>query len=660
MAIVLLSPGALFPLLHQGLALLPEQSYNISMRYPLSRTPVYSFLLALVRLGVSARGGKLRVSDYMDFVLHPYTKNIRLGNRSEVTRVLFHALETELTRKNLRQFISLEELEGMQGLLERALGGLEREDADIPWTALRDHLRRIHDHTIRQFLEITSFQDFADKCMAVLRYIAGASTAHLHPNFHPYARSLMETFLTLRSSLLAQSRFEDIRSYERLLTDYVGRTEVAFLGTPLGGIQVLGLLETRNLSFERVFVLEASDDILPGSSAETMLLPQKLRESLGLETYRTREAMTEYHFDLLRHGAREVHLFYTENGRKEKSRFLERLIWRMEQQKREVGSDGFVQKVRYRVRLTNPCPSPVPKDPSLQAYLDNLEFSASSLDCYLACGLRFYYRYVLRLKEREEVSDELGALHVGTLVHGILTTYFAEAAGKRLLPEHLTSERLRSVVERSFQESFAGDVSGSAYLIQMQVQRQLENFLEQYQRPLLKRVPIDIIGLEQSFSAVRQGIGFEGRIDRIERRGETIAILDYKTGSDATRVRINFRNLDPADRDSWEGAIGSLQLPLYMMLCAEGLGAPLDKIQPCYLFLGTTELSEKIEQGLGDESRTAAEAYHLIEPVILGLAREIRDIGVPFRPPADLKRSCPGCAYASLCGTQWTAVGEER
>ncbi len=83
---------------------------------------------------------------------------------------------------------------------------------------------------------------------------------------------------------------------------------------------MLGFLETRNLQFDKVFILDANDDVLPGNKGHDVLLPVKLRESLGLSTFRERDRMAEYYFNCLLQGAKEVHLFFIQDGKKEKSR----------------------------------------------------------------------------------------------------------------------------------------------------------------------------------------------------------------------------------------------------------------------------------------------------------------------------------------------------
>ena len=128
-------------------------------------------------------------------------------------------------------------------------------------------------------------------------------------------------------------RFVMLTGYFNFLQQYVALQNVPFSGTPLRGLQVLGLLETRNLHFDDVYFLNVNDDVLPGGIGSDMLLPQQLREKLGLETRHDRDKLSEYYFHLLVRGAKRVHLFFSESGESDKSRFVEQLLW--ERQKRD-------------------------------------------------------------------------------------------------------------------------------------------------------------------------------------------------------------------------------------------------------------------------------------------------------------------------------------
>ena len=162
-AIVLPAAETLFPVFHQTLALVPENEYNISLGYPVTRTPVYGFLDTLLELIVSKYDHRYSVAHYIKFVLHPYTKNIRYEKRSDVTRILFNTIEDFFLREHSAEFFSLEELENNTSLLERAAKRVAGLSESVSGELLKEHLMSIHTNTVRMFDAVENIGVFAVK-----------------------------------------------------------------------------------------------------------------------------------------------------------------------------------------------------------------------------------------------------------------------------------------------------------------------------------------------------------------------------------------------------------------------------------------------------------------------------------------------------------------
>ena len=654
--IVLPTSDALFPVVHQTLSLLQPEQYNIALGYPLRRTPLFGFLSNIMDLAAGARNDEVPTPEYTAFVLHPYTKNIRFGQRSDVTRVLFHAIEQHLVEAQSRMVVTLDSLEKNTTLLDKVRKTLEAAGIEISLDELQSHLHTIHDQTIRKFLNPASLGDFAGKAIEVLQYIYQHSTATRHRFFHPYAQRFIEFFDSIIRSLLAVYRFTEPAAYYTFIRNAVASEEVPFSGTPLVGLQVLGLLETRSLSFDTVYMLNATDDVIPGARGSDVLLPQPFREKLGLETYRHRERLIEYYFTILLAGARDVHFFFTESGNHEKSRFLEKILWEEQRRKKSLDLKDLVRVIRYNVELSTPKPAAIEKSATVLDHLKEFEFTATALDTYLTCQLKFYYAHVLKLSEKDEVANTIDQLEVGSFVHKVLTAFFQTRIGKALTADDLDRSRLRSVIDKLYEEQYGRDLVGSAYLVKQQLIRQLDAFLTGYQIRKAVHEPITLLGLEQSISVHVGGHSFTGRIDRIEQRGSAHFILDYKTGPDDTRVRINPDTLVAEDSSTWRGAIGSFQLPMYMLLYSESRNVKIESIQPAYLFLGRNEITPDIEVGVGGKKHSAAEIYEIVKPVIFRAISEILEPTKNFEATDELHKTCPECPYRAICGTSWTGV----
>jgi ATP-dependent helicase/nuclease subunit B len=651
-AIVLPSPETLFPLLRQGISMIDEDNYNISLGYPLQRTPVFAFLSNIMELITTMDGDRVYVPDYLNFVLHPYTKNIYYDGSSEITRIMFHAIEERLAASRTKTFVSLAEIEGDDRIVQLTLERLPRDEKMITRELLTRHLRNIHRHTIEKFLSFENVGDFSLKCTELMSYIFHNSTAKLHPLFHPFAESLIRSLESISRSLMKEIAFAERASYFTFFRKYIMTCYTPFEGTPLKGLQVLGFLETRNLRFERVFVLDTNEEVLPDTKKEDTLLPFKAREILGLPTYKDRDDLVAYYFDTLLQGAKEVHLFFVENDKKERSRFVEELLWERQQRDRATGTEKYLQSVQYKIVLKSALPSAIGKTAAVVSFLRDFPYSASALDVYLRCPLRFYYSSVLRVDKREEMSGDIERADIGKFVHHLLAQYFSGIKGRPLRRKDIDMAGLHLLVSRLFREDYGENPAGAVYLLKKQIMRQISDFFSNYFIPLIEDETVTVLECEKEVRLQRNSFNLRGRMDAILRRGEKTVVIDYKTGSNPNYLKINFDKLDIEDRETWSGAIGSIQLPVYLLLYAEHSGAAIRDLNGMFLLLGRSLINRDIELPLftGDD---AEEKYELLRALLFRMLGEIIDPEVPFTAAMERKKTCPDCNYQYICGTQW-------
>ena len=650
--IVLPSSETLFPLLRQGLSAIPEDGYNVSLGYPLHRTPVFGFLNNLMELVNSMDGDRIYIPDYLRFVLHPYTKNIYYRGKSETTRVMFHTIEEELLKHKARTFTTIEEIESSETLFSDVLKKLPNDETGTREEYLKSHLKAIHKSTIEKFLSFKNIRDFAGKCIDVLLFIFNNSTARLHPLFHPFSESFITSLDVLLRSMMKDIAFSDRSSYFIFFKKYIMTGHTPFSGTPVKGLQVLGSLETRNLKFDTVFVLDANEDILPDTRKEETLLPFKAREILGLPTYMDRDKLTAYYFDALLKGAKKVHLFFIENDKTERSRFVEKLLW--DRQKRDKTTDvrSYVRPVQYQVKLINSVPGPIAKTDGIAAFLKDFKYNATALNRYLKCQLQFYYASVLGLSRKEEMTGDIERDDLGNFVHAVLMRYFSDKKGRPLKETDIIVRQMDSIVEELFEEKYSKDPSGALYFLKRQVKRHLAEVLKYYYLPLVKEKTVTILESEEPIRVKADSFNLSGRLDSVEQRDDKTVIVDYKTGSSTNYLKIDMEKLDIDNRETWDQAIGSLQLPFYLLLYTEKKNRPIDGLDAIFLLLGRSRISRDVELPLfGDSS--PVEMFAPMKIVIFRLLREIIDPLVPFVPATDKKKVCPSCDFHYICGTQW-------
>ncbi|HKN18699.1 MAG TPA: PD-(D/E)XK nuclease family protein, partial [Dissulfurispiraceae bacterium] len=234
----------------------------------------------------------------------------------------------------------------------------------------------------------------------------------------------------------------------------------------------------------------------------------------------------------------------------------------------------------------------------------------------------------------------------------VLTRYFSVRKGRLLKEADISVRQMDLIVEDLFDKKYGRDPSGALYFLKRQVRKHMADVLKYYYLPLVKGKPVIILESEELIRVKTDSFNLRGRLDSIEQRDDKTVIVDYKTGSSPDYLKIDLKKLDTGRRETWDKAIGSLQLPFYLLLYIEKKSVAIDKLDALFLFLGRSIISRDIELPLFDGS-SPAEMFAPMKNVIFKLLKEIIDPLVPFVPAADRKKVCPTCAYQYICGTQW-------
>jgi ATP-dependent helicase/DNAse subunit B len=256
---------------------------------------------------------------------------------------------------------------------------------------------------------------------------------------------------------------------------------------------------------------------------------------------------------------------------------------------------------------------------------------------------------VLGLREREAVSEEFEKEEIGSFVHQVLHDYFKGKMGSILSEKDMNLREFEKVIQKEFGEKYGKDPAGEMYLLRNQIERHLKDFIRNYQLPKIKEFQTEILGLEQRIDVVRDSFRLRARLDRIERRGERIVIIDYKTSANKNYLAINYNKLDLRKRESWIEAIGSLQLPIYLITYSTLSGEKPNNIDCMFLLLGKARIDADIEVALFKDEAEFKENFENLTRIILSLLREVVDPETPFMPTIDQKNSCGRCAYGYIC-----------
>ncbi len=678
--IVLPRPETLFPVINCTLGFTEEN--NISMGYPVFRTPMNSLITALSRLlenqqrSDQAAEPEYESADYLRLVLHPYIKNLYFDGASYPTRIIFHAIEEIVVGKNER-FITLEAIEQDKEILNRCATRLKHHgNGSVARGKISEHLKKIHDKLIRSFAGVTSIAGCTEKLLDVISLVSLQSPANEHAYTAPFIKTVIDSLYDLAVSDVGKESLTSLDRYFHLIQGYLALVSHPFTGTPVRGLQVLGFLETRNIKFNRVFLLDANEGVIPNSAKEDTTLPYAVRKVLGLMTHEERERIFRYYFDTLIKSSQTAHIFYIEAADLEKSRFVEGLIWDI--QKRSKSLEYPASEIFFPVDFAQPEVLPAAKSARVAGLLASEKFqvfSASSLNDYLRCQLQYYYKKILGIKEREEISDEPDPMGIGDIVHDILLRFFVPWIGAPLGLSATDFKAMDQAVDAVFHERYRDIDRGPIYLIRSQVRRRLRYLVEFHMNltgikileceNLTKKEPIpDRFRLKYALLEISGGrsVTICGRLDRVDERQGSLWIVDYKTGAKGDMPSAD--NFDLALRDEWSKTLKSVQLPLYIHLYLEEVDQvtkkavrPGEKVKLSGINSGLMLIGQKEgikEQWLFSEKmdeKDRVKKYGDYKKAVIRLIEEILDPGHPFMPPPS-DEPCYNCAYKTFCGRQ--------
>ena len=641
-AVVLCNEALLQPVLHS----LPAEvkHVNITMGFPLSQTPVYSFLIALLELhthGFNFKSGRYTFQSVVTLLKHPYTR--QLTGQAEL-------LEKELTRNN--RFYPLPGELGKDEFLTRL------------FTPLSGNLNlciRLSE-TLQQVASIYQANTSGTEDTDAFNQLYRESLFKAYTTINRFRTLIEEDELTVQSE-----------TFRRLLVKILSTTNIPFHGEPAIGMQVMGVLETRNLDFRHLVLLSVNEGQLPKSGGDSSFIPYNLRKAFGMTTIEHKIAVYAYYFYRLLQRAERITLIYNTSSdglnRGEWSRFMLQFLieWPhpITRQFLEAGQSP-----------QGTSPITVEKTPDVMRRMQSLfdvranpkaKFSPSALNYYLDCPLKFYYRYVAGLSAPDEVSAEIDSATFGSIFHYAaehiykdLTTH-GKVINKEALETLLRNDvKLQDYVDTAFKKLFFNvpqnekpEYNGVQLINSAVIARYLKQFLQND----LRYAPFTFIASEMEVDepidiqtpkgVIKSRIG--GIIDRMDSKDGTLRIVDYKTGGDAdTPPHVESLFIPDKKRSNYV-----FQTFLYAaIMCRK---QPTMKIAPALLYIhraATETYSPVIQMGEPRKPKEAVEDFSKYEKEyrerLQGLLEEIFNPEKSFTQ-TEIIEKCTYCDFKALC-----------
>lgn len=566
--IVLPDAAHIIPLISEISSLVAE--FNISMGYPLKRSSLYTLFTLIFKTQLSRKKERYYARDYLKVLQHPFVKNLRITGDSTVTRILIHKLEEILTGKEQGSitgslFVELEDIESCDELYRLTLETLDRMKVATSRDELEKVLETIHEYVFIEWESLNSFGMFVKVLDQFLELMIQKSSMEHYPMNINIANKVQELLVEFRNVSFKDEPFTQIDIFKIFESRLSGEI-VAFVGSPLKGLQILGLLETRSLNFENVIVLDVNEGILPRLNLYEALIPREVMVSLNLDRLEQEEEIQRYQFMRLISSAKNVHLIYQESKDKERSRFIEELIWEEQKSKNDIVRIPVV-RANFKVEVSSH-KKVYKKTPVMVEFLKGMRFSASSVNMYLRNPAEFYFNYVLGLREKDNLLDDPEARHIGTFIHEHLEHSFRPFLGQKPVLDEKFRQQFNRTLEERFAATFGKNMKSDAFLLKSIIQERLSRFLENEADHAERRVE-KLLYLENKFEDVLElscgRIKFGYVVDRVDKmRHGTVMIIDYKTGGldMMPKPPEGLANLE-FSRETIRDYVKSFQLPLY-------------------------------------------------------------------------------------------------
>lgn len=637
-AVVLCNESLLLPALHS----IPKQvnHLNVTMGFPLSQTPIHSFIMGIIELqteGYNPKTGRYLFQKVLSVLNHPYTRK-----RSDFANQIIE----ELTSNN-RFYPTPAELQKDDFL--KAL---------FTPTHTQKELCKQLTRLIKEVAIIYNEKEESSNAFTPL---------YKESLFKGY--TLINRLYTLiESGELKVNMAIFIKLLERLLVS----TQIPFHGEPAIGLQVMGVLETRNLDFKNIIMLSVNEGQLPKKGGETSFIPYNIRKAFGMTTLEHKNAVYAYYFYRLLQRAENITLVYnntrSDQNEGEWSRFMLQLLIELPQPIKQ-----YYLNSQQKPQITKPIV--IDKtDETLEKLKELYDcsnktysfLSPSALNTYLDCRLKFYYRYIAKLTPPEEVSPEIDSSLFGSIFHRAseLTYQYLSDRSPLITKEEINKlikepQKIRFFVDKAFRELLfhSDDKEKPEYngtqLINSKV---IQSYLTQLLKYDINHTPFELIATEKAIQdrikvktphgEIKIKLG--GYIDRVDRKDNVLRIIDYKTGSGSKLLK----ELDSLfDREAKNRPSHIFQTFLYAsIMCRQ----KQEKIAPAILYLRETTRDDSpiIQMGHNKNSMVEITNFALLADQynkrLQELLEELFDNHTAFNQTEFINR-CSYCDYKQLC-----------
>lgn len=641
--VVLPDEKMLMPVLHSVTGAV--EKLNVTMGFPLGATPLFNMIELLIDLQLLKKDGEFNHRPVTALLAHPYVVAADPAPARAKTKEILNQSWVSIPKNFLATTVDLHRLIFQEVGAEQG-GSMIRN--------LIGYLREI----ITELGSLRALTDIdLEYCYHFLKLVN---------RMEEVIGNLREEEKTTRTGK------QELKSFLRLFRQLVRAEKIPFTGEPLKGLQIMGVLETRNLDFKNVLILSLNEGAFPSFASRGSYVPHNIRRAYGLPTADFQDAMYAYLFYRVLQRAQNVYLFYTTEtddlGEGEMSRYLQQLLY----------ESGVKSERHVLHNPLKPLPTEtitVTKDErvfqSLGRYIagstDSKSLSPTALNDYIECRLKFYFKYVAGIREAREVEDDLDARILGNFLHKVMEKFYLDLIDQKEGTRLVTADDLRqriSIIESLIDQEFV-----RAYKLnpdkpvlyegqRVVVKEVVKRFAEEILKKDIDYAPFEIVGLETrertySIRLPHEGnaeVLLSGSVDRADQKGNVIRVIDYKTGKDD--ISFDGPVGDLVNRDAPKRNKAAFQTMMYALLFQKNAKSSEEHVRLVPGLMNRVNLFEdNFSFGLKWNREWLNDATPLLgefDERLKELVAEIYDPAVPFNQTEN-SDICKWCPYHEIC-----------
>ena len=433
-----------------------------------------------------------------------------------------------------------------------------------------------------------------------------------------------------------------------------GNTNIKLNSSSTGGLQLMGLLEARNLDFDTLYMIGVNEGVLPTDKSNASFIPYHIRMECHLPGYQEKQAVYAYHFYRQLQGANRMYFIYNASGAEsggEPSRFLLQLKYELAQRNPKV-------KIKEETFGNRTEAAPIPN--TLMANKTGetvLTLAPTSLSTFIQCPLRFYLKYLMHIEDNH-LDEETRNNTIGSVVHDVLESLYINHCNTLINKDLFINEikptlaqKLKETIVKTFGQGLP-DV-GYNYLNRLTIDKMFANYFS-YEEAEIQKHELYILGVEQKMHTKLTVNGIDctlkGKADRIDRQGGKVRIIDYKTGilKDA-EVKV------PSQIDSIADIPEkAMQLLIYKYLyLKEHPDVKPEKVTAALFGLKNQRVCYELKVDLPELND---DFMGTMDQLLTGAIADLLDRSKPFTQPTDTKvKPCHFCDFKRICAN--TATG---